>query len=70
MLAYKLLFTAAFGMLAFGQEECPDLPDTGVTIGEPVPVHPEDIPAGCSDYEILVGTVNQSPKLWSYAHYY
>ena len=37
-------------------QDCPELPDTGVTIGEPVPVNPDDIPSGCSAYEILVGT--------------
>ena len=40
---------------AQGSDTCPELPDTGVTMGEPVPMHPEHIPAGCSDFEILVG---------------
>lgn len=38
-------------------QECPELPDTGVNMGDPVPMKPEDIPAGCSDFEILVGMV-------------
>ena len=42
-------------VLVAAQDNCPEVPDTGVTIGEPVPIHPEDIPAGCSDFEILVG---------------
>lgn len=37
------------------QESCPAIPETGVTIGDPVPIKPEDIPRGCSPYEILVG---------------
>lgn len=37
------------------QEACPAIPETGVTIGDPVPIKPEDIPRGCSPYEILVG---------------
>jgi cutinase len=40
---------------AQGTDNCPELPDTGVTMGEPVPMHPEHIPAGCSNFEILVG---------------
>lgn len=40
--------------LAAGQD-CPALPDTGVKMGDPVPMRPEHIPAGCSDFEILVG---------------
>ena len=43
-----------FVRLAAGQE-CPELPDTGVNMGDPVPMRPEDIPDGCSDFEILVG---------------
>lgn len=38
-----------------GTDECPEIPETGITIGDPVPIRPEDIPAGCSDFEILVG---------------
>lgn len=37
------------------QDNCPEVPETGVTIGEPVPMIPEHIPQGCSDFEILVG---------------
>lgn len=36
-------------------QECPEIPDNDIIIGEPVPLHPEDIPQGCSKYEILVG---------------
>ena len=36
-------------------QECPQIPDNDVEIGEPVPMIPEHIPAGCSDYEVLVG---------------
>lgn len=41
--------------LSLAQEDCPPLPETGVQIGEPVPIVPEDKPAGCSAFEILVG---------------
>jgi hypothetical protein len=46
-----------FLTLAAAQDStnCPELPETGVTMGEPGPMHPEHIPAGCSDFEILVG---------------
>lgn len=40
-----------------GTDDCPEIPETGVTIGDPVPIRPEDIPAGCSDFEILVGSL-------------
>lgn len=40
---------------AHAQETCPQIPDTGVEIGQPVPIVPGDIPPGCSDFEILVG---------------
>ena len=46
------LFTACLA-----QETCPELPDTGIEIGQPVPIKPEDIPQGCSNFEILVGTI-------------
>lgn len=39
-------------------QECPELPDTGVNMGDPVPMRPEDIPVGCSDFEILVGKLS------------
>lgn len=58
MLSPKLIVgSLAFLALAAAQESttCPELPETGVTMGEPVPMHPEHIPAGCSDFEILVG---------------
>jgi hypothetical protein len=50
--------TFIIGLLHLGgvvSQTCPEIPDTGVIIGEPVPIRPEDIPPGCSDYEILVG---------------
>jgi hypothetical protein len=36
-------------------QACPEIPDTGVTIGDPVPIRPDHVPHGCSDFEILVG---------------
>jgi hypothetical protein len=36
-------------------QACPEIPDTGVTIGDPVPIRPDHVPQGCSDFEILVG---------------
>ena len=61
----RILFTTACLIAYFvppglAQEECPPLPDTGVTIGEPVPIVPGDIPSGCSPFEILVGTLSIS----------
>ena len=50
-----ILNLAVTALLVSGQDSCPEIPDTGVTIGEPVPPRPQDIPPGCSDYEILVG---------------
>lgn len=44
------------GLIATGiAQTCPPLPNTGVEIGEPVPINPGDIPAGCSAFEVLVG---------------
>ncbi|KXH50013.1 hypothetical protein CSIM01_07271 [Colletotrichum simmondsii] len=45
-----------------GTDECPEIPETGVTIGDPVPIRPEDIPAGCSDFEILVARGTSEPN--------
>jgi hypothetical protein len=47
----------AFALLVAGQS-CP--PDIGTDpaeppFGNPVPIVPEDIPSGCSDFEILAG---------------
>lgn len=36
-------------------QTCPEIPDTGVVIGDPVPIRPDHIPPGCSEFEILVG---------------
>lgn len=47
---------ASLAPLGAAQSDCPPLPETGVTIGDPVPIVPGDIPAGCSPFEILVGT--------------
>lgn len=58
MLRISLISIFHFALLArlsFAQEDCPPLPETGVQIGEPVPIVPGDIPAGCSAFEILVG---------------
>lgn len=63
-----ILLTLSLSSIGFGQETCPTIPDTGVEIGEPVPPKPDDIPKGCSAYEILVGEapdsshLNQKPK--------
>ncbi|KAG7042825.1 cutinase family protein [Colletotrichum scovillei] len=45
-----------------GTDECPEIPETGITIGDPVPIRPEDIPAGCSDFEILVARGTSEPN--------
>ncbi|KAL2880820.1 hypothetical protein SGCOL_003847 [Colletotrichum sp. CLE4] len=45
-----------------GTDDCPELPETGVTIGDPVPIRPEDIPVGCSDFEILVARGTSEPN--------
>ncbi|KAL0931552.1 uncharacterized protein CTRU02_214287 [Colletotrichum truncatum] len=47
---------------AQGSDSCPAVPDTGVTIGDPVPIRPQDIPAGCSDFEILVARGTSEPN--------
>jgi cutinase len=57
--------TFIIGLLHLGgvvSQTCPEIPDTGVTIGEPVPIRPEDIPPGCSDYEILVARGTSEPN--------
>lgn len=48
----------AIGLLQAGliiAQTCPEIPDTGVVIGDPVPIRPDHIPQGCSNFEILVG---------------
>lgn len=68
MLSTRLLAVSLLSLaLAAAQNNgsCPQLPDTGVSIGEPVPVHPEHIPAGCSDFEILVGKCREAVFLAS-----
>ncbi|KAL2753067.1 carbohydrate esterase family 5 protein [Sodiomyces alcalophilus JCM 7366] len=44
------------------QDNCPEIPETGITIGEPVPMIPEHIPQGCSDFEILVARGTSEPN--------
>lgn len=51
---FSLGVLSVVARVAAGQT-CPELPETGVTMGEPVPMRPEDIPGGCSEFEILVG---------------
>lgn len=41
--------------LALAQEDCPEIPENDVEMGEPVPINPDHVPEGCSAYEILVG---------------
>ncbi|KAI1858219.1 hypothetical protein JX265_010887 [Neoarthrinium moseri] len=56
--------TLQLGLLLIGLvtgQTCPEIPDTGVTIGDPVPIKPENIPKGCSDYEILVARGTSEP---------
>lgn len=55
MLSTQFLTFSLMSLGLVAAQNCPELPDTGVVMGEPVPMHPEHIPAGCSDYEILVG---------------
>jgi cutinase len=55
ILITSLYYAALFAPLSLAQGDCPALPETGVQIGEPVPMVPGNIPAGCSSYEILVG---------------
>jgi hypothetical protein len=37
-------------------QECPEIPETGVDFGAAVGPYPEDVPSGCSAFEVLVGT--------------
>ncbi|KAI4928227.1 uncharacterized protein J4E92_005711 [Alternaria infectoria] len=53
------LLAFAFFATSSAQEECPELPSSGVEIGEPVPIVPGDVPRGCSDYEILYPASSQ-----------
>ena len=48
------IFTLA-AQSAVAQDDCPDIPENDVSIGEPVPINPDHVPEGCSAYEILVG---------------
>src|SRR5690242_15421088 len=49
------LLACSFFLAALAQQACPEIPETGVKIGEPVPIVPGDIPKECSSFEILVG---------------
>ncbi|EPS39250.1 hypothetical protein H072_7006 [Dactylellina haptotyla CBS 200.50] len=40
---------------------CPPVPSNTISIGEPVPTNPADIPGGCSAYEILVARGTSEP---------
>ncbi|KAF3903476.1 Cutinase [Dactylellina cionopaga] len=40
---------------------CPPIPSNNVSIGQPVPTNPADIPAGCSALEILVARGTSEP---------
>ena len=51
----KNLITLAMLLGAAVSQECPEIPDNDIEIGEPVPIRPEDVPSGCSAFEILVG---------------
>lgn len=53
-LSLSLIWACAFSIYA-QEQECPEVPETGVEIGDPVPINPGDIPPGCSDFEVLVG---------------
>jgi cutinase len=41
-------------------QQCPEGPDVG--IGPAVPMRPQDIPAGCSDFEVLVARGTSEPS--------
>ncbi|KAF1816528.1 alpha/beta-hydrolase [Eremomyces bilateralis CBS 781.70] len=43
------------------QSSCPSLPGD-IKMGTPVPINPADIPAGCSDLEILVARGTSEPN--------
>jgi hypothetical protein len=63
MLISYLYYAGIFAPLCLAQADCPPLPETGVKIGEPVPIVPGNIPVGCSAFEILVG--QWSPAAYS-----
>jgi len=62
------LLAFAFFATSSAQEECPELPNSGVEIGEPVPIVPGDVPRGCSDYEILVGELQFNDRKYLPQH--
>ena len=53
--AFSTLVAALLSTVAVHAQTCPEIPDTGVEFGAPVGPFPEDIPSGCSAFEILVG---------------
>jgi hypothetical protein len=55
ILITSFYYAALFTSISIAQGDCPSLPETGVQIGEPVPIIPGDIPSTCLDFEILVG---------------
>ena len=61
MLLYHALILGLLHLRGVASQTCPEIPDTGVVIGDPVPIRPEDIPPGCSDFEILVGMKKTGP---------
>jgi hypothetical protein len=55
-----VLFMTASTALA---QTCPEIPDNDVEFGEAVGPFPEDVPAGCSEFEVLVGTLFPFSKI-------
>jgi hypothetical protein len=53
MLYRHVVYLYYLGVGLVACQDCPPLPP--FELGPPVPQRPEDIPQGCSDYEILVG---------------
>ncbi|KAH8179547.1 cutinase domain-containing protein [Sarocladium implicatum] len=58
----KNLTILAMLIAAAMSQECPEIPDNDIEIGEPVPIRPEDIPSGCSAFEILVARGTSEPN--------
>lgn len=61
MKTLSIALLALVAQLAVAQDDCPEIPENDVEIGEPVPMNPDDIPEGCSAYEILVGKLYPLP---------
>jgi cutinase len=65
------LFTASVTLLAVlaAGQECPENPGTDPSeppFGSPIPPRPEDIPAGCSGFEILTARGTSEPGTFGY----